>query len=264
MRRWFCLIAFLLLSLAAQAARSTVLTVVIDPGHGGYDTGAIGSRGTTEKSVVLAIAKRLAIKINQTPGLHAVLTRTGDYYLPLRGRLNMARQNNADLFIAVHADGFFNDNASGVSVYALSTRGATTEAARWLARQENYSELGEVALNELKDHSPMVRSVLIDLAQTVTIRDSLRLGTRVLDALDDVSRLHYRHVEQAPFVVLKSPDIPSILIETGFISNPREEQRLGYPDYQDQLAQAICQGIKRYFRKYKYANSNPKTDSFPR
>lgn len=231
------------------AERSKTIVIVIDPGHGGKDSGAIGDRGTKEKDVVLAISKKLADLINQHPGMRAELTRRGDYFIPLRERLKLARKGKADLFIAVHADAFFNNNATGASVYALSKHGATSEAARWLSKRDNYSELSGVDLDELGDQSYMLRSVLIDLAQTATITDSLRLGTSILDSLDNVTRLHYPRVEQAPFVVLKSPDIPSVLVETGFISNFREEMRLGDGGYQNQLAQALFSGIRLYLRK---------------
>lgn len=175
-----------------------------------------------------------------------VLTRSRDVYLPLRTRLGIARKYNADLFIAVHADAYFNRQAKGASVYALSQHGATSEAARWLVQQERYSELDRIDFDNLPDKSRMLRSVLIDLAQTATIRDSVMLGNRLLSALDDISALHYRHVTQAPFVVLKSPDIPSVLIETGFISNPAESARLKDPSYQDKLAAAIGRGVQTY------------------
>lgn len=232
------------------AKKHRLFTIVIDAGHGGKDSGAMGLSGAAEKDVVLAIAKRLANEINKQPNMHALLTRTGDYFVPLRARLKLARKDNADLFVAIHADAYFDNNANGVSVYALSKRGATTEAARWLAQRENYAELDEVELNALQDRSPQLRSVLIDLAQTTTIRDSLRLGNKILDALDDISLLRYKHVQQAPFVVLKSPDIPSILVETGFISNPREEKRLTDVRYQEKLAKALCQGITLYVKTY--------------
>lgn len=183
-----------------------------------------------------------------------MLTRRGDYFVPLRKRLQLARKGKADLFVAIHADAYFENDATGVSVYALSQRGASNEAARWLAQQDNYSELGGVELNTLSDRDPMLRSVLVDLAQASTIQDSIRLGNHVLDALDDISSLHYKKVERAPFVVLKSPDIPSILVETGFITNPREEKRLLNPDYQDQVAQALMIGIKQYVQKYTMRN----------
>jgi N-acetylmuramoyl-L-alanine amidase len=160
--------------------------------------------------------------------------------------MKLARKDEADLFIAIHADAYFEQNARGASVYALSARGATSEAARWLAQKDNYSELDGVEFNALQDRSTLLRSVLIDMAQTATIQDSLRLGNRVLDALDNMTSLHYKQVEQAPFMVLRSPDIPSILIETGFISNPREEKRLSDPAYQEKLAQAILSGLRAY------------------
>jgi len=226
-----------------------IFTIAIDAGHGGHDTGAIGQGGELEKTVVLEIAKKLALAINRQPGMKAVLTRHGDYFIPLRGRLQAARRAKADLFIAIHADGFFNAQAKGASVYALSEHGATSEAARWLAKKENYSELGGVELNALKDHSPELRSVLIDMAQAATIGDSLKAGNKVLSQLNAISVLHYKRVEQAPFMVLKSPDIPSILVETGFISNPIEARRLMAAAYQEHLAQAIKTGIQNYIRE---------------
>jgi N-acetylmuramoyl-L-alanine amidase len=230
--------------------KQRIYTIVLDAGHGGKDPGALGARGTEEKQVVLNIAKILADKINQQPGMRAVLTRHGDYFVPLRQRLNLARKGKADLFVAIHADAYFEKNATGASVYALSQHGASNEATRWLAQRENYSELGEVALNALQDRDPMLRSVLVDLAQTATIQDSMRLGNKILDALDRVSSLHYTHVERAPFVVLKSPDIPSILVETGFITNPFEEERLASSVYQEQMAQALLLGVQAYVQKY--------------
>lgn len=235
-----------------------VITIVLDPGHGGKDTGAIGVNGIKEKTVVLAIAKKLAQQIKKQKNIRVVLTRSGDYFIPLRERLRIARKNNADLFIAIHADAHFDKEAEGVSVYALSERGATSEAARWLAQRENHSELDEVELDELQDDSKQLRAVLIDLAQTATIRDSVNLGAQVLSALDDISSLHYREVEQAPFVVLKSPDIPSILVETGFITNFKEEARLKSPAYQQKIANALWQGIDKYIIKYRLQAKDPK------
>ncbi len=231
-------------------ATPPIFTVAIDPGHGGKDSGARGAMGVEEKNVVLSIAKKLAEEINQQPYMHAVLTRDGDYFVPLRDRLKFARKGKADIFIAIHADAYFNSIASGASVYALSQRGATSEAARWLAHRDNYSELGDIELNSLSDNDPILRSVMVDLAQTATIQDSIRLGNKVLDALDTISSLHYRNVERAPFVVLKSPDIPSILVETGFISNALEEQRLNEPKYQQKIAHSLWQGINMYVRQY--------------
>lgn len=234
----------------AKPAKNQTIIIVIDPGHGGKDPGAIGQDGTKEKNVVLAIAQRLARLINQQPNLHAVLTRDGDYFVPLRERLKLARRGRADIFMSIHADSFYDDRSTGVSVYALSHHGATTEAARWLARRENTSELGGVDLGELGDKSVVLRSVLIDLAQTATTTDSLRLGVSILNSLDNMTELHYTRVEQAPFVVLKSPDIPSILVETGFISNPSEEAKLRSENYQNKIAQALLNGIGIYLKRY--------------
>jgi N-acetylmuramoyl-L-alanine amidase len=231
-----------------------MIVVVIDPGHGGKDPGAKGYEGYQEKNVVLAIARQLQARLNQHQGIRAVLTRKGDYYITLRERLRIARLYKADLFLAIHADAFSNPDSMGSSVFALSLRGATSEAARWLAEKENYSELGGVNLG---DKSNMLRSVLIDLSQTATISASLQLGSSVLQQLGTITSLHKGRVEQARFVVLKSPDIPSLLIETGFISNPREERRLTDRFYQDQLASAIEEGIRRY-----YVKSSPVTTSF--
>ena len=227
-----------------------VMTVIIDPGHGGKDTGAIGKSKTLEKDVVLKISKQLADLINRTSTMRAVLTRNGDYYVSLHNRLVYARKNKADIYISIHADSYFNHWASGASVYALSKNGATSIAARWLAKRNNYSELGGVSLSELNDQSPLLRSVLIDLAQTVTVTDSMRLGTALLDEMDNITPLHYSRVEQAPFMVLKSPDIPSVLVEVGFISNPTEELRLRNKDYEHKIALSLFNGIRNYQKKY--------------
>ncbi|STX29853.1 N-acetylmuramoyl-L-alanine amidase [Legionella beliardensis] len=224
--------------------------VVLDPGHGGKDPGAIGPRRTAEKNVTLAIASKLKQIIDKQPGMRAVLTRQGDYYVGLRERLAIARKYNGDVFISIHADAFINRNSSGASVFALSQRGATSEAARWLAEKENYSELGGVNLADLDDQSGLVRTVLIDLSQTATIGASLHMGEKVLRNLNTLTKLHNTKVEQARFMVLKSPDIPSILIETGFISNPREESNLTSSQYQMRLTQSIFQGLKNYFWEY--------------
>lgn len=226
------------------------VVVVIDPGHGGHDPGAMGMRHTYEKQIVLAIALKLKRLIDQQPGMHAVLTRTGDYYVGLRDRMHIARRYNGDIFVAIHADAFGNRASHGASVFALSQRGATSEAARWLAEKENYSELGGVNLSELDDQNGAVRSVLIDLSQTATISASLQMGGQVLRHLNQITTLHSHKVEQARFMVLKSPDIPSVLIETGFISNPGEEAKLTNPAYQTRLCQAIMGGIKAYFWDY--------------
>ncbi|WP_419419309.1 N-acetylmuramoyl-L-alanine amidase [Legionella sp. D16C41] len=224
--------------------------VVLDPGHGGKDPGAIGPKHTAEKNVTLAIATKLKQTIDKQPGMHAVLTRTGDYYVGLRERLAIARKHNGDVFVSIHADAFINRDSSGASVFALSQRGATSEAARWLAEKENYSELGGVNLADLDDQSGLVRTVLIDLSQTATIGASLHMGEKVLRNLNTLTKLHNNKVEQARFMVLKSPDIPSILIETGFITNPREEGNLTSARYQARLTQSIFQGLRGYFWEY--------------
>jgi N-acetylmuramoyl-L-alanine amidase len=227
---------------------SSKIIVVIDPGHGGKDPGATGPRGTHEKKVVLAIAKRLQTAINSNRGFKAVLTRGDDRYLTLRYRLALAREYHGDMFVAIHADAFINATAHGASVFALSPRGATSEAARWLAQRENQSELmGGV---DLADKDRTLRSVLIDLSQTATISASLKMGSGIITRLRTVVPMHANHVEQAAFVVLKSPDIPSLLIETGFISNPTEEQQLVMRSHQKKLAQAITKGIVHYFKTH--------------
>lgn len=241
-------------SVAALNAKATytphLVKIVIDPGHGGKDPGAHGKYGTREKDVVLGIARQLRYLINRQPGMRAVMTRDGDYFIDLRRRLTIARKDSADLFISIHADAFSNAYSHGASVYALSARGGTSEAARWLAKKENYSELGGVDLGSLDDKNGMVRSVLIDLSQTATIGASLELGSCVLGNLGRITPLHHKTVEQAQFVVLKSLDIPSILIETGFISNPKEESNLRNPAYQAKLARAILSGIQCYLKQH--------------
>jgi N-acetylmuramoyl-L-alanine amidase len=250
------------LAIAAIAKQHKVtvprpFTIVIDAGHGGFDSGAKGKGGRQEKHVVLSIAKKLAQAINREPNIRAVLTRDGDYFVPLRKRLNLARKGNADLFIAVHADAYFDRNARGASVYALSPHGASNEAARWLSKRDNYSELGEIELNKLQERSLALRALLIDLAQTETIKDSIRLGNAVLNALNQVSTLHTKQVGVAPFVVLKSPDIPSILIETGFMTHPEEAKRLADPKFQQKMALALWSGIKKYLNNSKIKSPHP-------
>ena len=219
------------------------VVIVIDPGHGGKDPGAIGLGGVYEKNIVLSISKKLAHYINAQPGLKAVLTRSADRYLTLRDRLARARRFHPDLFIAIHADAYSNARSSGASVFALSLRGATSEAARWLAAKENASELvGGVTLN---NKSELLKSVLLNLSQTATIQASLRMGSDILSALRQVTHLHRQRVEQAAFVVLKSPDIPSLLIETGFVSNDHDQRRLLDSSAQWQLAVAIGNGIRK-------------------
>lgn len=236
------------------------IVVVIDPGHGGKDPGARGPHGSLEKNVVLGLSEKLKRLIDHEPGMRAVLTRRGDYYVGLRERLNIARKNNADVFIAIHSDAFVNSHSNGASVFALSQRGATSEAARWLAEKENHSELGGVNLRGLDDRNGLIRTVLIDLSQTATITSGLHLGAEILRDLGKMTRLHNHRVEQARFVVLKSPDIPSILIETGFISNPSEERNLTNSRYQMRLARAILGGLKRYFWEYP-PHANPSTSN---
>ncbi len=228
----------------AKPGVSRMVTVVIDAGHGGEDPGARGRGGTLEKNVTLAIARRLKARIDLEPGMRAILTRDGDYFIPLAQRVTKARRVQADLFVSVHADAFVQPHARGSSVFALSDRGATSTAARWLAKRENESDLiGGVNL-DVKD--PVLARTLLDLSQTATINDSLKLGKAVLAHLGDVNSLHKPAVEQAGFAVLKAPDIPSILVETAFISNPEEEKRLKDAAYQDRMANALFQGIRRY------------------
>ena len=224
-----------------------LVTIVLDPGHGGEDPGAVGRRGSYEKNVTLSVARRLKQKIDATPNMRSVLTRSGDYFVPLRQRVKKARRVQADLFVSVHADAFIKSTARGSSVFVLSQNGASSSAARWLANKENSADLvGGVNIG-VKD--PYLARTLLDLSQTATINDSLKLGKHVLGELGRINTLHKAHVEQAGFAVLKAPDIPSILIETAFISNPEEEARLNDEDYQDQMAEAILKGIRRYFAK---------------
>jgi N-acetylmuramoyl-L-alanine amidase len=221
--------------------------VAVDAGHGGEDPGAIGPNGVQEKRVVLEIAKRVAEQINRREGMRAFLTRDGDYFLQLRERIQKARQAKADLFLSIHADAFRENSAKGASVYALSRRGASDEAARYLAERENRSDLaGGVELEEV-DQS--VAPVVLDLVQTATIQDSLSLGQRILSEMGDVTTLHFDEVHQARFVVLKSPDIPSVLVETGFISNPTEARRLQQADYQKRLARSVAAGSARFLEE---------------
>jgi len=221
------------------------VVVVIDPGHGGKDPGASGIRGAQEKNVVLAIAKKLSREINREPGFKAILTRNQDRYIGLRERLTLAHKYKADMFVAIHADAYRHNRARGASVYALSERGATSEAARWLAQKENESEF--VGGLDLGDKDYLVRSVLIDLSQTHAIGVSLQMGSDILNEIGRFTELHHTKVEQAAFVVLKSPDIPSLLVETGFLSNALEEKKLTNPRYQNRIALAVKRGIKQYF-----------------
>lgn len=220
------------------------ITVAIDAGHGGEDPGASGANGTQEKEVTLAVAKRLKAVLDEEPDMRGVLIRDADYFIPLAHRVHKARRVQADVFVSVHADSFIRPDARGSSVFALSERGATSAAARWLAKQENASDL--IGGVKLSSRDPYLAKTLLDLSQTATINDSLKLGRAVLSEIGDLNTLHKNRVEQAGFAVLKAPDIPSILVETAFISNPYEERKLKDPDYQDRLARGIASGIKRY------------------
>jgi N-acetylmuramoyl-L-alanine amidase len=233
---------------ADRPAVARLATIVVDAGHGGEDPGALGRHGSREKEVTLTIARRLKALIDAEPNMRAILTRDGDYYLALAERVEKARKLRADLFVSIHADSFVRKDARGSSVFALSERRATSEAARWLARKENEADLiGGVNL-DVKDR--YLAQTLLDLSQTATIDHSLRLGDSVLKRLGAVNTLHRGRVEQASFAVLKAPDVPSILVETAFISNPEEEKRLNDERYQDRLARAILEGIKDYVAKH--------------
>ncbi|GMQ97315.1 MAG: N-acetylmuramoyl-L-alanine amidase AmiB [Gammaproteobacteria bacterium] len=228
------------------------VVVAIDAGHGGEDPGARGASGLREKYITLAIARKLALLVNQQRGMKAVLLRDGDYYLGLRSRMAMARENHADVFISIHADAFRDSRVNGSSVYMLSERGASSEAAKWLADKENSSDLigGVSGGVSLDDKDALLRSVLLDLSQNATLEASAWLAHDVLEGLKIVGKVHKRRVERAGFAVLKSPDIPSILVETAFISNPKEERRLRNKSHQNKLAQSILNGVKTYLKRY--------------
>lgn len=237
----------------ANVANARDLIIAIDAGHGGEDPGAIGGRGVKEKNVTLAIAKLLKERIDAEPGMRAVLTRDGDYFVPLRERINRARQYQADMFVSIHADSVKDIHASGASVYTLSPKGATNEAARWLADRENSADMvGGVSLD---DKNALLASVLLDLSQGAAMGASVEAANRVLKQLDGLGNTHHSSVQQAGFVVLKSPDIPSMLVETAFISNPVEEARLSDPQHQARLANAVLTGVRDYF----YTNTPPGT-----
>ena len=224
-----------------------MITIALDPGHGGEDPGASGKNGSREKDIVLAIAKRLKNKLEDLPNMRVMLTRDGDYFVPLGTRVEKARKVQADLFVSIHADAFVQPTARGSSVFVLSEKGATSSAARWLADKENLADtIGGV---NVKNHDKQLASVLFDLSTTAQINDSMKLGRSVLGEIGGINRLHKGSVEQAGFAVLKAPDIPSILIETAFISNPEEEAKLLDEAYQNKLADAIVTGIRRYFAK---------------
>jgi len=230
---------------AEKPKKKRIITIAIDAGHGGEDPGASGAKGSREKDITLAIAKKLKARVDAEPNMRGVLTRKGDYFVSLGGRVVKARKLKADLFISIHADSFTKSSARGSSVFALSERGATSATARYLAKKENQSDLiGGVSL---KDKDPILAKTLLDLSQAATINDSLKLGKSVLGYMGKINRLHKKHVEQAGFAVLKSPDIPSILVETAFISNPEEERKLNSRSHQDKLAKSILAGVKKYF-----------------
>lgn len=222
--------------------------VAIDAGHGGKDPGAVGQRGTREKDIVLPVARRLQARLANTPGIKPVMIRDKDVFVALRERLRLARTMKADLFISIHADAFKRKTAHGSSVYALSLKGATSEAAKWLAEKqtENAALFGDVALDGLSD---TLKSTLLDLAQNATLEASLDMGGEVLKELKLIGPVHKKLVEQAPFAVLKSPDIPSLLVETAFISNLQEERKLKTPQFQEQLAQAVHKGVVSYLKR---------------
>ncbi len=229
----------------ARLSIDRLVTVAIDAGHGGEDPGAIGASGLREKEVTLAIARRLKSLVDAQPGMRAVLVRDGDYFVPLHERVNKARKLHADLFVSIHADAFVKPHARGSSVYALSAKGATSAAARWLAKKENEADLlGGVSLDVA---DPYLKQTLLDLSQDGNIRHSVKLGQAVLARLGELNTLHKPHVEQAGFAVLKAPDIPSILVETAFLSNPGEEKKLRQSSYQQKMAEAIFAGIREYF-----------------
>ena len=223
------------------------IVIAIDPGHGGEDPGASGPGGLREKTVVLQIARRLESQLAKVPGFQPVLVRTGDYYVSLKNRRDKARALEADLFVSIHADAFKEKSAHGASVYILSKRGATSTTAQYLADTENAADL--VGGVELGGMDPMLAGVLTDLSMSGTLDTSLSLGALVLEQIGGVARLHKKRVEQAGFAVLKSPDVPSLLIETGFISNPGEAERLATPAYQDKMARAIRRGIQSWFAR---------------
>jgi N-acetylmuramoyl-L-alanine amidase len=223
------------------------IIIAIDPGHGGQDPGALGKHGSKEKDIVLAVSKRLAKLVNAEPGMRAYLTRNTDIFITLRQRIKRAREHKADMFISIHADAFKDAKAKGASVFVLSQRGASSEAAQMMADKENAADLaGGISLEDKDD---MLASVLLDLSQTASLEASLEVANTVLAGLKRVGNVHKKEVESAAFVVLKSPDIPSILVETAFVSNPDEERKLNTPSHQNKIARAILSGISNYFQR---------------
>ena len=240
-----------------QAHAKRDIMVVVDPGHGGKDPGAVGARGEREKDVVLSIAQLLAKRLKREKGFDVKLVRNDDFFVPLRKRVEIARKHRADMFISVHADAAPRLTASGASVFALSEGGATSATARFMAQRENDADLlGATRLLNLKDKDPMLAGVILDMSMNATIASSLQLGGSVLDSLSGITSLHQKRVEQAGFAVLKSPDVPSILVETGFISNVRDSQRLVTARHQQAIADGLFTGLQRYFQK------NPPADSY--
>ena len=225
-----------------------MIVIALDPGHGGEDPGAVGPSGLREKDVVLAIALKLRERLNSNPNIRVMMTRDADFFVPLHERVNKARRVQADLFVSLHADAFFTPKARGASVFALSDGAASSQAAKWMANKENAADLvGGVNAVAVKDAA--VLRAMLDMSTTAQIKDSLKLGREVLGQIGRVGNLHKRQVEQAGFAVLKAPDVPSILVETAFISNPEEEAKLRDPGYQTELVEALATGIARYFAK---------------
>jgi len=240
----------------ADLSGKRFIVIAVDAGHGGEDPGAMGPNRVREKEVTLSIAKELVAAINAQPGFTGKLTRTGDYFIPLKKRRDLARNMKADLFVSIHADAFTKASARGASVFALSQNGATSETARFLAQRENESDLiGGVGDISLDDKDQVLAGVLVDLSMTATLNSSLQVGHHVLNSMGGIAHLHKRHVEQAGFMVLKSPDVPSILVETGFISNPEEARKLATPAYRKQMAQSVFKGIKQHFYQHPPAGT---------
>ena len=234
-----------------------MVTIALDPGHGGEDPGAVGRGGSYEKNVVLSIARRLKLRLEQQTNVRVMLTRDGDYFVPLNVRVQKARKVQADLFVSIHADAFVEPTARGSSVFALSEKGASSTAARWLANKENAADL--IGGVNLRSKNQQLASVLLDLSTTAQINDSMKLAKSVLGEIGNINRLHKAQVEQAGFAVLKAPDIPSILVETAFISNPEEEAKLTDESYQDKMADALMRGIQKYLVKHPSMRKNPLT-----
>ena len=238
-------------------AGKRIIIIAVDAGHGGEDPGAMGPNRLREKDVTLGIAKELVAAINAHAGFSGQLVRTGDYFIPLKKRRDIARAMKADLFISIHADAFTKPSANGASVFALSRNGATSETARFLAQRENESDLiGGVGSISLDDKDQVLAGVLVDLSMTSTLNSSLQVGSHVLSAISGVARLHKNHVEQAGFMVLKAPDVPSILVETGFISNPNESRKLATISYRRQMAESVFRGVHQYFLQHPPADTH--------